>query len=311
MHHNDGTTASPTSAQYPRPSHILWHLSDTHFVGDDLLYGSVDSPGYLRELFDQVDAGGPRPDAIVITGDLADAGDPRSYHRLREIVEPVAHRVGAEIVWVMGNHDSRPAFRAGLLDQDPSQAPVDQVRDLNGLRIITLDSTVPGAHHGEVTDEQLRWLARELSVPAEFGTILAMHHPPVPSVLDLAVLVELRDQRRLAEVLAGTDVRSILAGHLHYSTFATFAGIPVSVASATCYTQDLNVPSGAMRARDGSQAFNLVHVYENTVVHSVSPIRPGTTIRYVSVEQAAKELDTAGVRIEPARLPSAAVGQIG
>ena len=99
-----------------------------------------------------------------------------------------------------------------------------------------------------------------------------MHHPPVPSVLDLAVAVELRDQAALAEVVEGTDIRSIIAGHLHYSSTATFAGIPVSVASASCYTQDLNVPVGGTRGRDGARAFNLVHVYPTTVLHSVVPL---------------------------------------
>ena len=83
------------------------------------------------------------------------------------------------------------------------------------------------------------------------------------------MLVELRGQSALAGVLRNSDVRAILGGHLHYSTTATFAGIPVSVASATCYTQDLNVPVGGTRGRDGGQAFNLVHVYEHTIVHSV------------------------------------------
>ena len=120
---------------------------------------------------------------------------------------------------------------------------------------------MPGHHHGEVAPAQLDWLAEELSIPAPHGTILAMHHPPVPSVLDLAVSVELRDQSGLAEVVEGSDIRSIIAGHLHYSSTATFAGIPVSVASASCYTQDLNVPVGGTRGRDGARAFNLVHVY--------------------------------------------------
>ena len=57
----------------------------------------------------------------------------------------------------------------------------------------------------------LRWLAEELASPAPHGTILALHLPPVPSVLDLSVLVELRDQAALAEVLEGSDVRSIIA----------------------------------------------------------------------------------------------------
>ncbi|MFX5718470.1 hypothetical protein ABTE23_20825, partial [Acinetobacter baumannii] len=84
------------------------------------------------------------------------------------------------------------------------------IDELNGLRVVTLDTSVPGHHHGEVTAAQREWLADVLSVPAPLGTILAMHHPPVPSVLDLAATVELRDQRLLADVLRGSDVRAIL-----------------------------------------------------------------------------------------------------
>ena len=276
---------STRTAEYPRPDHFLLHLSDTHFVAEGDLYGSVDSERHLRQLFAEVEASGVRPEAIVFTGDLADSGDSGAYARLRAIVDPSAVRLGARVIWVMGNHDDRGCFREQLLGLDPGTAPVDHVYDLNGLRVIALDSTVPGRHHGEISREQLDWLADVLSVPAPHGTILAMHHPPVPCVLDLAVLVELRDQAGLADVLRGSDVRSIIAGHLHYSSNATFAGIPVSVASATCYTQDLTVPAGGTRTQDGSQAFNLVHVFESTVLHSVVPVHRSTTVASVTAEE--------------------------
>jgi Icc protein len=289
------------TAEHRRPGHFLLHLSDTHFVGEDgLLYGSVDSEGHLTQLLAELEGSAARPEAIVFTGDLADRGDPRAYEKLRALVEPVAARLGAQLIWVMGNHDNRASFRAGLLDQQPSMKPVDRVYDVNGLRIVALDSSVPGEHHGEVTPEQLDWLAEELASPAPHGTILAMHHPPIPSVLDLAVLVELRDQAALAEVIEGSDVRSIIAGHLHYSSTAMFAGVPVSVASATCYTQDLNVPVGGTRGRDGAQGFNLVHVYENTVLHTVVPLGSYPVTSYVTAAETAERLAAAGVRIAPA-----------
>ena len=289
------------TAEYPRPNHFLLHLSDTHLLaGGRKLYGSVDSETHLRQVFDELEASGGRPEAIVFTGDLADKGDPDAYTRLRAIVEPAAARLGAQVIWVMGNHDDRASFREGLLGEMAPDRAVDRVYDVNGLRVITLDSTVPGHHHGEVTSDQLDWLAEELAFPAPHGTILAMHHPPVPSVLDLAVAVELRDQRGLAEVLEGSDVRSIIAGHLHYSTTATFAGIPVSVASATCYTQDLFVEAGGTKPRAGAQAFNRVHVYENTVLHSVVPVGTYPTLDYVSAEETRRRLLAQGVVIADA-----------
>jgi 3',5'-cyclic AMP phosphodiesterase CpdA len=199
----------------------------------------------------------------------------------------------------MGNHDDRAELRRLLLDEVPSMAPLDHVRTVDGLRIITLDTSVPGHHHGEIRASQLDWLAGELATPAPDGTILALHHPPIPSVLDMAVTVELRDQAPLGRVLKGSDVRAILAGHLHYSTNATFVGIPVSVASATCYTQDLTVAVGGTRGRDGAQACNLVHVYPETVVHSVIPLGGGNTVgTFVSPDQAQRNIAEAGIFIE-------------
>jgi 3',5'-cyclic AMP phosphodiesterase CpdA len=307
------TQAEPYEAQFPRPDHFIIHLSDTHLVaGPTGLYGKVDSEALLRRLFAGLEASGATPEALVFTGDLADVGEPEAYATLRSIVEPAAERLGAQVIWVMGNHDDRGAFRSALLGQYPSSAPVDRVYDVNGLRIIALDSTVPGAHHGLVTDAQLDWLAEELSWPAPHGSILAMHHPPVPSVQDLAILVELRGQAGLAEVVRGSDIRSIIAGHLHYSTASTFAGIPVSVASATCYTQDLNVAAAAdgsrgTRARDGAQSFNLIHVYEESVLHSVVPLGNDVEVSYTSPEQTAQILAANHVSIRPSRtLPAPA-----
>ena len=293
------------AAEHPRPDYVLLHISDTHLVSDGCLYGAVDADGRLGELLEQLKHSGVHPDAIVFTGDLADAGEPEAYRKLRAVVEPLAAELGAELIWVMGNHDNRAALRSFLLDEAPSMAPLDRVCMLDGLRIITLDTSVPGHHYGEICDSQLDWLARELETPAPHGSILALHHPPIPSVLDLAVTVELRDQAALGQVVRGSDVRAILAGHLHYSTNATFVGIPVSVASATCYTQDLTVAAGGTRGRDSAQACNLVHVYQDTVVHSVIPLGTGNTVgSFVSPAQAQRKIAESGMYIEPSRRDS-------
>src|SRR6478609_6954521 len=233
-------------AEYPAPERILLHISDTHLraASTPRLFGALDGAAQLARALGVIEESGIRPDAVVFTGDLVDLGESGAYADLRALVEPFAARIGARVLWVMGNHDDRRAFRAELLDEASDLRPVDRVDELDGLRVVTLDTSVPGHHYGELRDEQLAWLDDVLATPAPLGTIVAMHHPPVPAVLPLAASVELRDQRRLAEVLRGTDVRSIIAGHLHYSTFATFAGIPVSVASSTCYAQDLTVPIG-------------------------------------------------------------------
>ncbi len=282
-------------AEYARPSHTLVHLSDTHLRAQGGVFG-IDAATNVERMLADLTRAGARPDALIFTGDLADLGERDAYAQLRGIVKPAAERLGARVIWVMGNHDARDVFRRELLGE-PGETPVDAVYDLDGLRIIVLDTSVPGEHYGELRDAQLDWLALELAVPAPHGTILAMHHPPVPCVLDLATLVELREQSRLAEVLRGSDVRSILAGHVHFSTSATFAGIPVSVASATCYTQDPAVLDGGMRPRDAAQSYNLVHVYDQTVVHSVVPLTASSPAEITTAEETRRRLADAGVVI--------------
>ena len=273
------------TAEYPRPDHFLLHLSDTHLLAGNVpLGGRYDTAANLRRTLDAVEGLGIRPDAIVFTGDLTDLGEPEAYRALRAAIEPVAERLAAPVIWVAGNHDERPALRRDLLRLEPSEEPVTAVHDLGGLRLIVLDTTVPGWHHGDLDDAQLEWLQGELATAAPLGTILAMHHPPLPSHVPLFDILELRDQSRLARVVAGTDVRAILAGHLHYSTSGTFAGIPVSVSAATCYTMDLARPAAEVNGMDAGQSFHLVHVYDDTITHAVVPVVDALTGEYFSAE---------------------------
>jgi len=250
----------------------LLHLSDTHLLEGARLGGRYDTVANLERTLARIRAMQPHPDAIIVTGDLTEWGEPASYRRLRGMLEPLARDIGATLVWVAGNHDERPALREHLLDGAATQDPVTSVHDLDGLRVIALDSTVPGWHHGELDRSQLEWLRAELATPAPLGTILAMHHPPLPSHIPFFDILELRDQPVLAAVIQGTDVRAILAGHLHYSTSGTFQGIPVSVASATCYTMDLALPDDRVNGMDAGQSFHLVHVWEDTITHAVVPV---------------------------------------
>lgn len=259
--------------QYGAPRHTLIHISDTHFLGEGRpLYGAVDTDSPLEQALRQLEASGIRPEALVFTGDIADLGEDDAYRRIRGIVEPAAERLGARVLWVMGNHDDRARMRRELLDEEAIADPVVMSIRLGGLRVIALDTTVPGYHHGELAPEQLDWLRAELAQPAPEGTIVALHHPPIPTTVPLMPILELQRQHELAAAIEGSDVRAILGGHLHYSTTSMFAGVPVSVAAATCYTMDVAGPRGALRGLGGGQSFSIVDVYDDRVVHSTVPI---------------------------------------
>ncbi|HEY2642684.1 MAG TPA: metallophosphoesterase [Galbitalea sp.] len=276
--------------QYPAPRHTIAHISDTHFLAEGApLFGKVTTEKNLRRALEQLQQSGIKPEALVFTGDLADLGEPDAYKRLRAIVEPVAQSLGAEVIWVMGNHDERLQYSVELFDIEATQAPQDRVYDLNGLRVISLDTSVPGYHHGELEDSQLDWLADILSTPAPHGTLLALHHPPIPEpLLWPMAMLELQAQDRLAAILEGTDLIGILGGHLHYSTHSTFAGIPVSVAAATCYTMDLVDSSKLLSGVDANQAFNIVSVYEDRVVHTIIPMLAAEQVTGFSAEYRAQ-----------------------
>ncbi|AKV85332.1 3',5'-cyclic-nucleotide phosphodiesterase [Microbacterium sp. CGR1] len=259
-------------------SHVIIHVSDPHFLaGGARLGGRYDVESNFARTLEAIRAVHPHPSAIVITGDLADLGEPDAYRRLRRAVQPVAQELGTTVVWVAGNHDERPALREGLLDLPATEEPVTGEWDLDGLRLIALDTSVPGWHHGDLDPGQLSWLAEILKQPAPHGTLLAMHHPPLPSHLPLFDILELRHQDELAEVIRDTDVRGILAGHLHYSSHGTFAGVPVSVSSATCYTMNVARPAADVNGMDAAQAFQIVHVRPETITHTVVPVTDAPT----------------------------------
>jgi predicted phosphodiesterase len=253
----------------PVPDHTLIQITDLHLVGDGAyLRDDIDTSDSLARVLAAVEESGVRPAALLFTGDLADAGEPDAYARLRALVEPVAARLGAPALFVMGNHDDRATLRKHLLrkhllgkhllgkhllgnhlrgtdlGQPADTAPLDYVTRLGDLRIVVLDSTVPGHAHGELSPAQLAWLEAELAEPAPAGTVLALHHPPLPSASRLSAAIELQDRIALGAVLAGTDVRIVLAGHTHVVSAGSLAGIPVWTGGATSYVSDALLPAG-------------------------------------------------------------------
>lgn len=270
------------------PSHVLAHLSDPHLLaGDRLLAGRVDTVHQLRQSMARLLESGEALDAIVLSGDLTDTADPEAYALLDEIVRPVADRVGAALVMTGGNHDERRPM-ANVLYGVPSDEPYDAVTMVRGLRLISMDSAVPGYHHGGFSDAQYAWLSRTLASRAEHGSVLVMHHPPITYRSATMALVDFDEPTRLQRVLEGSDVRVILCGHLHVTTYGSLAGIPVVVAGGLSYVDDVSVPREQMMALDGPQSWNLVELHTRTTTagpraESLAPAAPAHGEVVVSV----------------------------
>ncbi len=259
------------------PSHLIAHLSDPHLIpGERLLGGHIDTVAQFRTCLDRVEGAGVAFDAVVVSGDIADQGEPRAYELFRELVDPVVERLGAQLVVTGGNHDERGPLARGIYGRDTAD-PQDTVTWVRGLRIIDVDTALPGYHHGSLSEAQFDWLANELGTPAEHGTLLVMHHPPIIYRSPVMQLLDFDEPARLAALLADTDVRGILSGHLHVTTFGTLARIPVFVAGGVSYVDDVGVPGDDLMAVDGPQSWNLVEVHADQVVATVVPVEQHKT----------------------------------
>jgi len=228
------------------PRYTLIQISDLHLLPQGrLLRDRLDTFDVLARTLTAIEQVALAPDALLSICDLAEAGEPAAYQRLRDLVTPFAARLNVPALYVVGNHDDRAALRANLLGVHPTTEPYDYVVRLDGARLVVLDSTVPGRAHGELSADQLTWLAAQLAQPAPDGTVLVLHHPPLPSPSRLTTAIELRDRAALAEVLSGSDVRLILAGHTHVLSVGSLAGIPVYTGGTIAFASSPFVSDGS------------------------------------------------------------------
>nr|WP_216653851.1 metallophosphoesterase [Nocardioides sp. zg-DK7169] len=245
------------------------HLSDTHAsaarTGADM--DGVDALGALERLLHDV-RHVPGIELVVVSGDVADDGSEAGCRAVRDRVGAFARARGVPQVYCTGNHDARPGFAAALgsghlgadgEDRGTLIVPGADLRaaysQVGGLRVVTLDTLVPGSTHGEVDRAQLDALAALLATPSPDGTLLVLHHPPlhIASMPQVAEVV-LRDIDRLRAVVRGSDVRGVLAGHLHHPVSGFLAGTPVWVAPGVVTRIDTTAPARLVRGVLGAGA---------------------------------------------------------
>lgn len=259
----------------PIATHRVGHVSDSHFSASGLLHGTVRTAATYSAALAALEGSDIPIDALVHTGDVADEGEADAYAAVATVTHETTQRTGWPVLWAAGNHDVRATMASTLLGEPATDAPLDRVLEVRGLRLVSLDTSLPGRVEGAVEEDQAEWLRAVLAEPAEHGTVLALHHPPVPVEVTAMARLHLTGQDRLASALHGTDVRAILGGHLHYATSSAFAGVPVHVAPATAYTIRLTKPGGGVIAVDGARAAGVLSLYDDgRVGYSALPADP-------------------------------------
>lgn len=245
--------------------HRILHLSDTHVSRQGRDQHGVDAVASLERIL--TDVRHVRDlDLVLVTGDIADDGSAEGCRAVRERVGAFAADRGIPHIYTTGNHDDRSAFTAELgsghlvagrdcaedLVPGPERAAVSHV---NGLRVLTLDSLVPGSVHGLLSTRQLEWLAAVLTEPAPAGSVVAFHHPPIHTTAsDVMASVGLQNAPELADAVVGTDVQAILCGHYHLQLSGTLRGVPVWATPGVVTRIDLTAPSHLTRAVLGAGA---------------------------------------------------------
>jgi 3',5'-cyclic-AMP phosphodiesterase len=224
---------------------LIAQISDMHLKGEgELLYGRVDTTGFLERAVAHVTALDPRPDIVLATGDLVENGTPAQYANLRRVLAPL----GMPVFLIPGNHDARDALREAFPEHAylPAAGFLQYTVEDLPLRLIALDTLVPGKPWGALCVERLAWLEARLG-ESDRPTVLFMHHPPFATGLQAMDGMRLNEgEPRLAELVrAHGNVERVLCGHVHRPIQMRWAGTLASIAPGTAHQVALDLRDGA------------------------------------------------------------------
>jgi 3',5'-cyclic AMP phosphodiesterase CpdA len=220
---------------------IVIQLTDLHCVANGRLAMRRCETNMLAErALRAVRAFRPRPDAVLITGDVVDGGRPEEYENFRAIL---ARSLDLPAHVIPGNHDNRANFRAGLASlpgvaQDPDfvQYTIEHLP----VRIVMLDTLVPGATHGELCARRLAWLEARLAEQPDRPTMIAMHHPPfLCGVNDAINLVN--SAAFTALIARHPQVLRVVSGHHHRAVTVPLAHAIGSICPGTAHQVELDL----------------------------------------------------------------------
>jgi 3',5'-cyclic AMP phosphodiesterase CpdA len=250
---------------------LLAQLTDLH-IGAGV--GDADPARRVERVVSAIAALDPAPDAVVVSGDLTQLGEPAQYARVRELLAPLRMPVHV----LPGNHDVREALRDALL-ADVDTGPRDYLQyetRVKGLRLLVCDTIIPGEDGGRLCADRLAWLDAALAADREAPTVVAMHHPPLTAGIEAMDEIGLEPGSRteLAEVLGrAPNVLRVIAGHVHRPMYSTCGGRPVFSCPSADVAIRLDLRPGAdLGVLDEPPAYSLHLVTDGTLVTHVQPL---------------------------------------
>jgi 3',5'-cyclic-AMP phosphodiesterase len=239
-----------------------------------MLVVGIDPMRPMRSVLARIERLDVSPAFIVVSGDLTENGSAESYEVLNEVLTQLGGQDRpTPVLLALGNHDDRATFRRVVLGEERTddQGPYCYSQLVDGLRVIVLDSLIPGQPSGALGAAQLTWLEEELQLPALRGNLIVLHHPcrlagPVhhyPAFI-------LRDAAVLEAMVARHQDRvvGVLAGHTHQANSAPFGG--TLHATAPAVLRQLDYFAGEQYTTVPGGGFNLCQLDDGgLIVHPV------------------------------------------
>ncbi len=232
---------------------LICQLTDLHICAPGrLAFGSIDTNAMAERAFAAVAAFEPVPHAVLVTGDIANRGEEAEY---QVFLAMVRRHLTVPVYVIPGNHDQREPLRR-VLSQLPGLGQgtgfIQYVVDDQSLRLVMLDTLVPGSNHGELCAARLDFLDRTLLAEPLRPTLIAMHHPPFECGIGFMDRDNLHDGDKFRAVLARhPQVIRVLCGHVHRTVMGRVGDVPAITAPSPCHQMALLLelgPSGRVRA---------------------------------------------------------------
>jgi Icc protein len=248
---------------------LFAHISDLHVMPKGVLaYGRVDSARMLKSAVAHLNRLSPRPDAVLISGDLASHGEPAAYVHMREILSDLDSRYFV----IPGNHDDVSNFRHAFGDHGylPREGKfINYAVDEFAVRVVALDSIVHGRVRGAVCDERLEWLDRTLAARPFAPTLVMMHHAPISTGLAHIDGVGMEGSEALEQVIARhPQVERVLCGHVHRAIVSRFGGTVLASCPSTAHQASVDLrPDGEDTFIMEPPGFQL-HRWNGKVLHT-------------------------------------------
>ncbi len=205
---------------------IVAHITDTHILPKGQAWlgkQETNTSARLALVVEHLNKLNPRPTALLITGDTIEKGGKDAYQHLKELLTPLT----IPFYIIPGNHDDREEMRTAFVDTSymPRDSFIQYVVDEYPVRLVALDTHVPGADYGLLCQERLRWLEEVLKDNPSKPTLLFMHHFPVKvgqkCFEDISCQME-GDFEKL--VHASPQILGVVAGHYHKMCVSLFGG---------------------------------------------------------------------------------------